>query len=114
MTQKPKAPTQASKSVKNDPDMLTLLTAIRNDQSRFVLIGERIVNMLLVQNEKLDMLLKAYATETEPSPVANTLGEILTLLQSQTSSFEQLTQQIISSIQNEDTELADHLSWKDF
>ncbi|MBS0984260.1 hypothetical protein [Gluconobacter cerinus] len=89
---------------------------MREAQERFVLVGERIITMLSVVNDKTDLLIEAATKEPGPSPVAKMLEAVLEALREQQAILSRLPAELAAAIhddEEEQSEPANHAAWDD-
>lgn len=86
------------------------LTRIEQRQAAYEIVARRLIDMLEVQNEKLDAILEAATVEPGPSPTTEILQQILTTMRQQTALLEGLPEAISETIRDEmQRELEDEL-----
>lgn len=92
------------------------LVRLRETQERFVLVGERIITMLTVINDKADLLIEAATKDPGPSPVAKMLEAVLAALNEQSATLARLPAELAAAITEDEeasSEPADHIAWND-
>ncbi|NHN89847.1 hypothetical protein [Acetobacter conturbans] len=117
----PPADKTASTGRKSAPAGTSDLAALRAEmremreaQERFVVVGERIITMLSVINDKADLLIEAATKEPGPSPVAKMLEAILAALAEQHATLSRLPAELAAAIHEDEdaeSEPADPAAW---
>ena len=83
-------------------DTITLaLARIEQRQAAYEVVAHRILGMLEVHNDKLDAILQAATVEPGPSPVTETLKQILLAMNATTAALAQLPEAIATTIREE-------------
>ncbi len=106
----------APKATTKTDDLHAELVRIRETQERFVLVGERVITMLSVINDKADLLIEAATKDPGPSPVAKMLEAVLAALTEQSATLARLPAELAAAIHEDEeagSEPADHIAWND-
>lgn len=114
--QTPAGRKQALKDTPKPGDIHAELVRIRETQERFVIVGERVITMLTVINDKADLLIEAATKEPGPSPVAKMLEAVLAALTEQSATLARLPAELAAAITEDEeatSEPADHIAWND-
>ena len=93
--------------VMREIDLAAALARIEERQQAYEVVARRILDTLDVHTEKLDAILEAATQSPGPSPVVETLGQILIALREQAALLEALPSSIAGSIRemDDDTEM---------
>ncbi len=83
-------------------ELVAVLARIEERQQAYETVARRILETLQVQTEKLDAILEAATQQPGPSPVADTLGQILTALREQSAVLEALPVSIAGAMRELD------------
>ena len=84
-----------------DDTVTKALDRIEQRQAAYEVVAHRILGMLEVHNEKLDAILEAATVEPGPSPVADTLKQILLAMNATTAALNRLPEAIATTIRDE-------------
>ena len=84
--------------VMREIDPAAALARIEERQQAYEVVARRILDTLQVHTEKLDAILEAATQSPGPSPVRETLGQILTALHEQAALLEALPSGIAGSL----------------
>ena len=76
------------------------LARIEQRQAAYEVVAHRILGILEVHSEKLDAILAAATVEAGPSPIAETLNQILLAMNATTAALEQLPEAIATTIRD--------------
>jgi len=93
--------------VMGEIDPTAALARIEVRQQAYEVVASRILDTLQIHTEKLDAILEAATQSPGPSPVGETLGQILTALREQGALLEALPSSIAESLRemDEDAEM---------
>lgn len=84
-----------------DEDIAQSLARIEQRQAAYEVVAHRILGILEVHSEKLDAILAAATVEPGPSPLAETLNQMLLAMNATTAALEQLPETIATTIRDE-------------
>jgi hypothetical protein len=84
-----------------DQEVAAGLARIEQRQAAYEVVAHRILGMLEVHNEKLDAILQAATVEPGPSPVADSLKQILVAMNATTAALQDLPEAIATTIREE-------------
>jgi hypothetical protein len=95
-----KTPREVSSGARWVRDLAAAAARIETRQAAYEEVVHRVLNILEVQNEKLDAILEAATREPGPSPVAEALAAILSSLREQESLLADLPGEITAAMRD--------------